>query len=189
MNRPEKLIYFLNDESKMLADAYSIFHMIMKLGVKQLYINKDIKIIKGRSELEDYGIFFYTKFNPVKHTPFYGRCYRMLALMKELDISFYENLNEKQIEPPILFLYFILTTNRRWLKCFLCREFPLYSVLIIWDSIFANITKESLVMLTDSEYNPLSQMKFFEIESDPLHFLEFFSLTMCNHLRTDCMLV
>jgi len=173
----------------MLADAYSIFHRIMKLGIKQLYIDKEIKLVKNRSELEDYSIFFSTKFNPMKHTPFYGRCYRILALMKELDTELYENLNKKDIEPPILFLYFFLITNRRWLKCFLCREFPVHNLLIIWDSTFANITKESLVMLTDSEYNPLSQTKFFEIESDPLHLLEFFSLAMCNILRTECKFV
>lgn len=88
----------------MQADAYAVFCRIMKLGVKQLYVDRDIKLVKGRPEVEDYGIFFSAKFNPTKHTPFYARCYRLLAIMKEVDPELYENLADKLIEPPILFL-------------------------------------------------------------------------------------
>eukprot|EP00826_Nyctotherus_ovalis_P057176 TRINITY_DN7809_c0_g2_i7.p2 TRINITY_DN7809_c0_g2~~TRINITY_DN7809_c0_g2_i7.p2 ORF type:complete len:190 (+),score=56.42 TRINITY_DN7809_c0_g2_i7:194-763(+) len=42
-------------------------------------------------------------------------------------------------------------------------------------------------MLTDTEYNPLSQSNFLKTESDPLHFLDFLSVAMLEVLRETCM--
>eukprot|EP00826_Nyctotherus_ovalis_P057175 TRINITY_DN7809_c0_g2_i6.p1 TRINITY_DN7809_c0_g2~~TRINITY_DN7809_c0_g2_i6.p1 ORF type:complete len:377 (+),score=109.15 TRINITY_DN7809_c0_g2_i6:581-1711(+) len=176
---PEKLVCFLNDQSLVQADAYAIFSRIMKLGVKQLYIEKEVKITKGRPEAEDYSVFFSTEFNVSKQPSFYVRCYRIIFMLREADSALYDNLLPKSIEPPVLLL--------RWLKCFLCREFSTDNVFIIWDSILANINRESLAMLTDTEYNPLSQSNFLKTESDPLHFLDFLSVAMLEVLRETLM--
>jgi len=40
-------------------------------------------------------------------------------------------------------------------------------------------------MLTDNEYNPLSQTNYTKIEADPLHFLDFLSVAMIEVLRED----
>jgi len=68
----------------------------------------------------------------------------------------------------------------------LVREFPLRKALVLWDAIFANIPKDSLVMLTDSDYNPLSQQNLADIKKDPLHFLEFIVVAMIESLKEHC---
>jgi hypothetical protein len=77
----------------------------MKLGIKQLYIDKEVKIVKGIPETENYSAFFSSKFNITKQPPFFVRCYRILSILKEFDSGYYEHLSSKSIEPPILFLY------------------------------------------------------------------------------------
>lgn len=76
----------------------------MKLGIKHLYIDKEIKFVKGRAEVEDYSVFFSTKFNVSKYPQFYARCYRLFTIMKDMDPGLYENLASKSVEPPVLFL-------------------------------------------------------------------------------------
>jgi len=60
-------------------------------------------------------------------------------------------------------------------------------VLVLWDSIFANSSKESLQMLSEKDYNSLSQENLFKIENDPIHFLEFLSISMLQYLRKSCI--
>lgn len=184
---PEKLVCFLNDQTLVQADAYAIFSRIMKLGVKQLYVEKEVKIVKGRPEPEDYSVFFSSKFNAGKQPAFYVRCYRILSALKEADSALYDNLLSKSIEPPVLLLHEFIVNSRRWLKCFLCREFSTDNVFLVWDSILASISRESLAMFTDAEYNPLSQSNFLKTELDPLHFLDFLSVAMLEILRETCM--
>ena len=78
---------------------------MMKLGIKQLYIDKEIKSVKGKFEAEDYSAFFSNKFNVTKQPPLFIRCYRILNILKEFDPSYYDHLSSKSIEPPVLFLY------------------------------------------------------------------------------------
>lgn len=59
-------------------------------------------------------------------------------------------------------------------------------VLLIWDAIFSSISKDSLKMLTDSSYNPLSQNDYTNMKKDPLEFMEFMSLAMIEYIRTPC---
>ena len=59
-------------------------------------------------------------------------------------------------------------------------------MLVLWDAIFANIPSESLAMLADPEYNPLSQASLAKIESDPMNFLEFLAVAMVQSLKKEC---
>lgn len=58
--------------------------------------------------------------------------------------------------------------------------------LVLWDAIFANIPKDSLAMLTDSDYNPLSQQNLADVKKDPIHFLEFLIVAMIESLKEFC---
>lgn len=79
--------------------------------------------------------------------------------------------------------------NSRWLRCLLCREFTVDSALLIWDSIFASVPLESLKMLSDSKYDPLSQEWYMDLKKDPLYFMEFVSLAMIESIRSQCILL
>ena len=60
-------------------------------------------------------------------------------------------------------------------------------MLLIWDAIFANVPVESLKMLKDSEYNPLSQETYLDLKKDPLYFMEFVSVAMIESIRSQCI--
>ena len=105
-NRNEKLVCFLHDSKFIQADVYAAFHRMMKLGIKQLYIDNQVKVVKGKPMVEENEVFFASTINVSKYTFFYIRCYRIFAMMlKELDPSLYDNLYKKRIEPPMFFLY------------------------------------------------------------------------------------
>ena len=67
----------------------------------------------------------------------------------------------------------------------LCREFGIPDVLLLWDAIFANIPKDSLMMLSDPDYNPLSQDTYDHLEADPLYFVELLVLAMMKLVRAE----
>jgi len=107
------MVYFLNDRDFIKADVYAIFNRIMKLGIKQLYIDNQIKLTK-KSPTEDNEIFYKSTIEVNKFSHFYIRCYRIFAiLLKELDPSFYESLARKKMEPPMIFLYFLLIYGKK----------------------------------------------------------------------------
>jgi hypothetical protein len=102
----EKLINYLHDKNYIQADLYAIFHRIMKLGVKQLYMEHQAKLVRGKPEIEDSGLFFAPTMNVSQYSFLYVRSYRILSvLLKKLDNALYENLHRKRLDPPIIFLY------------------------------------------------------------------------------------
>ena len=68
----------------------------------------------------------------------------------------------------------------------LSREFGLNDVLLLWDAIFANIPKDSLMILSDPAYNPLSESTYTRPEADPLFFLELLVLAMIKLVGDEC---
>lgn len=86
-------------------DLYALFHRLMKLGVKQLYMDHQTRVVRGKAEVEDNNLFFAPSMNVSQYSFFYVRCYRIVSLLlKKLDGSLYEALHRKQFEPRIIFL-------------------------------------------------------------------------------------
>lgn len=101
----EKLVSFLHDKSCIQADLYALFTRIMKLGVKNTYIDTEARLMKGRFMMEDNSVFFAPEINVSKYTFLYVRCFRMLSvILKTVDPELFESLREKAIEPPMLFM-------------------------------------------------------------------------------------
>eukprot|EP00831_Metopus_contortus_P079987 TRINITY_DN8072_c0_g2_i3.p1 TRINITY_DN8072_c0_g2~~TRINITY_DN8072_c0_g2_i3.p1 ORF type:complete len:467 (+),score=100.00 TRINITY_DN8072_c0_g2_i3:90-1403(+) len=172
----EKLTYFLLDKRFIYPDVYSVFLRLMKIGVKQMYLDHESKPGKGKPLGSENEVFFSTKIDVKKFSPFYIRSFRIFCiLLNKLDPELYNNLLRKRLEPPMYLL--------RWLRCLLCREFNIKCILNLWDAIFANISRESLLIISDPKYNPLSDNNLLCIESDPLNFLEFLCVAMIVNVR------
>ena len=64
------------------------------------------KIVRGKHEIEDCGLFFAPTINVCKYSFLYVRSYRIFSvLLKKLDSALYESLHRKRLDPPIIFLY------------------------------------------------------------------------------------
>ncbi len=57
------MLYFMNDVNYIQADVYAVFHRMMKLGIKHLYIDRALPASKGRIIQEDNDIFYAPTIN------------------------------------------------------------------------------------------------------------------------------
>jgi hypothetical protein len=49
---------YLNDSRHLKADVYAIYFRLMRLGVKQLYVEMPKRVVKGKTVVEDSEVFF-----------------------------------------------------------------------------------------------------------------------------------